>query len=93
MPQLHAEANGHNEVDVSEVRRLWELGKVEEFKAAAYTAKLNLWQDDIVYNWIAYGPHSHQERSEVYSNVTMHYELMRILLDASIASNYSFWEG
>ena len=92
MPQLHAEANGHNEVDVSEVRRLWELGKVEEFKAAAYTAKLNLWQDDIVYNWIAYGPHSHQERSEVYSNVTMHYELMRILLDASIASNYSFWD-
>lgn len=92
MPPLNAEANYHNEVDVTEVRLLWELGKVEEFKAAAYTAKLNLWQDDVVYNWIAYGPHSHKNRSEVYSNVTMHYELMRILLDATIASNYSFWD-
>lgn len=92
MPQLDAEADGGNEVDVSEVRRLWEWGKVDEFKAAAYKAKLNLWQDDIVYYWIAYGPHSHQKRSEEYENVTMHYELMRILLDASIVSNSSFWD-
>ena len=88
MPVLEARTSDA----VAFARASWCAGDAPRFKAAAYEAKLDLWAGDTLYTWITTGPATHVGRTAMFPNVTMHYELMRSLVDASTASDYAFWD-
>lgn len=76
----------------AKVMELWRAGDCTAFKAAAFQTRLDVWENDTMLTWVTKGPTSHAKRCEAFPNVTLHYELVRNLLDASTTSNYVYWD-
>ena len=69
----------------------WVKGDYDAFIRTVSQNKLELWQSDLIFQWITEGPITHGLRAQTYPNVTAHYELMFRLIQGSIDSLQSFW--